>query len=156
MRKRSGRFARLTTVFLALLVALVLTGMGYGIWSDSLTLSTTLEMGTWGSELSPGVPDAGVSCIIFGDTLNITITGATVGWYHYTNFDIHNNGTIPIKIQSIPISSPAGVTTTVSGVYPNDVIDGGATSFGTVNMQVTADGDYTNIQVEIDTILWNQ
>ncbi len=149
----------MTTVFLALLVALVLTGMGYGIWSDSLTLSTTLEMGTWGSKLNPGteIPDAKVSCIIFGDTLNITITGDIVGWYYYQNFDIDNTGTVPIKIQSISISSPAGVNTTVSGISVNDVIDGGATSSpGTVNMEViTAPGIY-NVQVTIDTILWNE
>jgi len=146
----------LTTVFLALLVALVLTGMGYGIWSDTLTLSTTLEMGTWDAHLSPGVPDAGVSCNIIGDTLYITITGATVGSYSYTDFGVHNTGTVPVKIQSIPISSPPEVTTGVSGISVNNVIDGGATLYGTVNMEVTADGDYTNIQVEIDTILWTQ
>ena len=156
MRKRGDRFARLVTVFLALLVALVLTSMGYGIWSDTLILSTAIEMGMWDSELSPGIPDEGVSCIIYGNTLHLTITGATVGLYQYTDFDIHNTGTVPVKIQSIWISSPAEVTTTVSGVYEDDVIDGGATSYGTVNMQVTMDGDYPNIQVEIDTVLWTE
>ena len=156
MRKRRGRFARLTTVFLALLVALVLTGMGYGIWSDTLTLSTTLEMGTWDAHLSPGVPDAGVSCNIIGDTLYITITGATVGSYSYTNFDVHNNGTVPVKIQSISISSPAGVTTGVSGISVNNVIDGGETLFGTVNMGVTVAAESYGVQVTINTILWTQ
>ena len=147
--------AKLTTVFLALIVALMLTGVGYGIWSDTINISAIIETGAWGSELSPGTPDAGVSCIIDGNTLHITITDATVGSYSYTNFDIHNTGTVPIKIQSISISSPGEVNTTVSGISVNDVIDGGATSFGTVNMQVTVAGTY-NVQVTIDTILWNQ
>ena len=146
----------MTTVFLALLVALVLTGMGYGIWSDTLTLSTTLGMGTWGSELSPGVPDAGVSCIPDGNTLHITITGATVGLYQYTHFDVHNTGTVPVKIQSIGISSPAGVTTTVSGISVNNVIDGGATLHGTVNMAVTVAAESYDVEVTINTVLWTQ
>ncbi len=155
MRKRRDGLAKAGTVFLALLAALVLTGMGYGIWSDTLTLSSTLDMGDWGAELSPGIPDEGVSCIIVGDTLQITITDATVGWYYYTNFDIHNTGTVPVKIQSISISSPAGVTTTVSGISVDNVIDGGATLYGTVNMQVTAAGTY-DVDVTINTVLWNQ
>ena len=155
MPKRRDGLAKVGTVFVALLAALALTGMGYGIWSDTLSISGTIETGSYGSELSPGTPDAGVSCIIYGNTLHITITDATVGLYRYTNFDIHNTGTVPIKIQSISILSPAEVNTTVSGISVNDVIDGGATSFGTVNMQVTVAGTY-NVQVTIDTILWNQ
>ena len=155
MRKRRDGLAKAGTVFLALLAALALTGMGYGIWSDTLNISAAIETGSWGSELSPGTPDAGVSCIIDGNKLKITITAATVGPYRYTNFDIHNTGTVPIKIQNISIFFPFEVPTTVSGVYENDVIDGGATAFGTVNMQVTVAGTH-NVEVTIDTILWNQ
>jgi hypothetical protein len=142
----------------ALLMAVGFTGVGVSYWSETLDMSATVETGTYGSELSPGTPEpeANVSCIIDGNTLNITITDATVGWYYYRNFDIHNNGTVPIKIESISISAPSEVTATVSDVHVDDVIEGGGTSFGTVNMEVTEAGDYYDLQVTIDTILWNQ
>lgn len=139
-------------------MGLGLMGVGVSYWSDTVLISGTVETGTYGAQLSSGTPEplANVSCIIDGNILDITITDAGIGWYYYRNFDIHNIGTVPIKIQNITISSPAGVTTTVSGVSVNDVIEGGEMPLGTVNMQVTVVADSYNVQVTIDTVLWNQ
>jgi len=156
--KKGNSFAKVVTIFLALIIALALTGMGYGVWTDTLSIIGTVETGTYDVELSPGTPDPSenVSCTIDGNTLNITITDAAVGWYYYRNFDVHNTGTVPVKIESIAISSPAGVTTTVSGIAVDDVIEGGEMPLGTVNMQVTVAAESYNVQVTIDTVLWNQ
>lgn len=158
MRKRRGSLAKLGTIFLAVFAALALSGMGYGIWTDTLTLSGTLEMGTYEVEVIAGTPDSDVTCSIVVDTLDftldITIDTEGTGLYQYKSFGIHNIGTVPLRIQNIQISSP-GVTTTVSGISVNNVIDGGATLYGTVNMQVTVAGTY-NVQVTINTIPWNQ
>ena len=159
MRKgKESPAGKLVTVFLSLVVALMLSGMGYGLWSDTVGITANVKTATWGSELSPGVPSEGVSDVVGVDTLKLTITDASAdAYYYYTDFDVHNTGTAAIKIQSISISSPGEVATTVTGdVYVDRVLDGGGTVLGTVEMYVDTAGDSYDITVTIDTVLWNQ
>ncbi len=155
MVKRTG-FAKLGVIILSVVMGLGLMGMGVSYWSDTVSISGTMETGTYGAELIPGTPEpeAKVNYSIDGNTLDIKITGDAVGWYS-RDFDIHNTGTVPIKIQNITISSPAEVKTVVNGVSVNDVIEGGGTSWGRVKMKVEVVGNY-NVLVTIDTVLWNQ
>ncbi len=56
LTKRNS-FAKIGVVFVALLAALVLTSMGYGIWSDTLTVSGTVETGWFAAEFNQAVPN---------------------------------------------------------------------------------------------------
>ena len=109
MQKRRGGLAKAGTVFLALLVALVLTSMGYGIWSDTLTISGTLETGTQSTELTCSgnytVPAGGlISCSVTDNVLTVTVTNTQLDVNYYCDFNIQNTGDIPVKIQSIVVS----------------------------------------------------
>ncbi len=109
MRNRGSGLAKAGAIFLALLVALVLTSMGYGIWSDTLTISGTVETGTQSTELTCSdnytVPAGGsISCSVAGNVLTVTVTDAQLDVNYYCDFNIHNTGDIPVKIQSIVVS----------------------------------------------------
>jgi len=47
MKKRRNRFSRLGLLPIVLLLALCLTGVGYGMWSDTVYIEGTITTGTW-------------------------------------------------------------------------------------------------------------
>lgn len=47
MRRKRRTFPRLGLLMLALLVSLCLTGIGYGAWTDQVTIEGTISTGTW-------------------------------------------------------------------------------------------------------------
>ncbi len=157
MRKRSGRFARLTTVFLALLVALVLTGMGYGIWSDTISISGTIEVGTWGGSLSNPSPTSGTIVLSTSqNVLTVTITSAEANATYTGYFDVNNTGTVPIKIDSItPAGVPGGVTDSVSVATQ---IEPGIPEFGTITVTTGASppAGVFSFTETFDFVRWNQ
>lgn len=110
MVKKGSSFAKMVIVSVALLVGLGLTSMGYGIWSDTLTISGTLETGTQSTELTCSgnytVPAGGsISCSVTDNVLTVTVTNAQLDVNYYCDFNIQNTGDIPVKIQSIVVSS---------------------------------------------------
>ena len=135
MRKRN-RFARLGMLGIALLVALCLTGVGYGAWTDEISIYETANVGYVELVLGPGACSSPeITCSVVAlHTLVVTLTNPQAG--NYTcGFTITNIGTIPVKIQSIdtPAGTPdvevsvLGVTEGTqieqAGVYP-DYVEG--------------------------------
>lgn len=47
MRNKRNRFSRLGMLPIVLLLALCLTGVGYGMWSDEVYIEGTITTGTW-------------------------------------------------------------------------------------------------------------
>jgi len=47
MKRRRNRFSRLGLLPIVLLLALCLTGVGYGMWSDEIYIEGTITTGTW-------------------------------------------------------------------------------------------------------------
>ncbi|MBA7607284.1 hypothetical protein ES703_14443 [subsurface metagenome] len=167
----------MVVVFVALLVALSLMGVGVSYWSDTLTISGTVETGTWGIKIGNPFncytyPDHAkkteISCSVDNDgpevTLEVTVTKAHVAVDYYCDFHIENNGTTPVKIQSIDLSDlPVGVTGVereITGEVAEGVlIDPGQAKDGTVHVYLT-DGtsqkETFTFTVTFSAVLWNQ
>ena len=163
MRKRNrNRFARLGMLSIALLVSLCVMGIGYAAWTETVSIDGTVEMGYIEVVLSPGAcsPPEITCSVPAPHTLVVTLTNAPPGTYA-CGFTITNTGTIPVKIQSIAISSiPAGVEVSVSGVtegtqieqagvYP-DSFDGAVI----VTVQESCEGTFS-FSVAFSFVQWN-
>ena len=143
---------------IALLLSLCVMGVGYAAWTDTVRIDGTVEMGYMGVVLSEGVSSTNITASLAGHTIYIEINAGCAGEYEYRDFDIHNTGTIPLRIQDIQIvCSPGlqaevngvGVGTQVepSGVYPDTV-------YGTVAMNVAGAGTYS-CKVTFYFVQWN-
>lgn len=154
-----------------LMIALGAIGVTYGgYWSETLDIINTVETGTWGIEISKG--DCGtvtepppnsteISCSVVGNELGVTITNPRVNVGYYCDFSIENNGTIPVKIQSIAVSTvPGAVVVDITGEVAEGVlIDPEEVKYGTVNIDVTnASGvdDPLSFTVTFSAVPWNQ
>jgi len=158
MRGRRNRFSRLGLLSLALLLSLGITGIGYAAWTDEVTIDGTVEIGYIGVVLSEGVSSGNVTASIVGHTIEIEINAGGEGEYEYRDFDIHNTGTIPVKIQDIQIEPSGGLAVEVSGVEVGTQIEQSGvdpdTVYGTVAMTVPGAGTYT-CKVTFYFIQWN-
>ena len=141
MRKRRGRLARLVTIFLALVVALVLTGMGYGLWSDTISIIGNVEIGYIEVQLSDCTSSVNMTCKVDPPgswKLNVLVENAGVGPSYYCYFIITNTGSIPVKIS-----------------YDIDSDDNGAPDY--VSVYITDDelNDLEGVQIEQDGVTGN-
>jgi len=128
-----------------MVLALVSLGMGYGLWSKTLTIDGTVNTGEVNAELSIQEVDEGDfemfnqndisedmevegkdiaecdvalnSSGVSPDLINpgaqymsITITDAYPSFHCWVEFDVHNNGTIPIKLHAPVITNPNPAT----------------------------------------------
>ena len=176
MSKRKGSLARVVTVFLALIVALALSGMGYGLWSDFLFISGTVETGIidteldWiGSECKPPTTGTGIGGYAAEMTLYVNVTKAkrdvdSVVVHYYCSFNIDNNtgsGTLPVKIDGYKIyESYEGVEAEVTGVVLGEQIDPGETYYGSGMHIYLTDDTYLEenlyFTVDIYVVQWDQ
>ena len=141
-----------------LLLALCLTGVGYGMWSDEVYIEGTVEMGYIGVVLSKGTCSQNVTASIAIHTIDIGIDAGGEGEYEYSGFDIHNTGTIPVKIQDISIVCSNGLVAEVSGAGVGTQIEQSGvapdTVYGTVTMTVSGAGTYS-CEVTFYFVQWN-
>jgi len=155
------------TVCVALLVALGAMGGSYGLWSEILEISGTVETGTYGANITycgGCTPSAIISCdIVDSDTLGVTVADtAEVGTNYYCDFDVRNSGTIPLKIHSIvvdpvdPSPLPTGVSVWTTGVVVDTPIEPGGVKGGTVYVSLTGDVSQFTFTVTFNVIPWNQ
>lgn len=157
--KRAG-LARIGILAIALMIVFGAMGVVYCVWSDTVTINTTVEPGC--VETSLGCSDnPPVYCDAFGMTLDITVTATTenptpAGRYS-CDFDIENSGSLLVKIQSIEIPDLPGVHVSTTGVVEDTQIDPGPSVEGTVN--IILDEDITenlNFTVTFNVVLWNE
>ena len=149
---------------MALLVALGAMGGSYGLWSEILEISGTVETGTYGANITycgGGTPSAIISCSrVDSDTLGVTVEDtAEVGTNYYCDFDVRNSGTIPLKIQSIVVdpSPPAtGVDVWTTDVVVDTPIEPGVVKGGTVYVSLSEDVSQFTFTVTFNVIPWNQ
>ena len=159
MRKRKrNRFARLGTLSIALLLSLCVMGVGYAAWTDTVRIDGTVEMGYIGVVLSKGTCSQNVTASIAIHTIDIGIDAGGEGEYEYSGFDIHNTGTIPVKIQDISIVCSNGLVAEVSGAGVGTQIEQSGvapdTVYGTVTMTVSGAGTYS-CEVTFYFVQWN-
>lgn len=111
MKKAMGMFA-------ALVIALGMSGLAYASWSETLTISGTVNTGTvdvaWSeigtSDSEPPDKDvSGIDCEIDAvnpNLLHVTVTNAYPCIDYYNIVDIHCVGSIPVHIYDIIVNNP--------------------------------------------------
>lgn len=116
-------------ICLALVLALGTVGVGYAHWSKNLYIEGTVNTGEVNLEIisvasddigiDPGKDKDVASTAVQIDPLDdqrviITVDNGYPCYYNYVHFTVHNNGTIPVKLQSVTVTS-APPEITVSG-----------------------------------------
>jgi hypothetical protein len=167
---RSG-LVKVGAILLAVLVMLALAGVGYGIWTDQIEISGTIEAGTVSAEIDGYVCMADpISCNIItstlpNDTLQITLTGATADTEYRVWFILKNIGSIPVNINSIqviPSLPPPNISVRVEDLGGGSLVGVQLEQSGTDS---TADGyvyvtpdtdDTTTFQVKFEFVPWNK
>ena len=158
-RKRKG-FAKTGTLTMSLVLALGIIGVAYSSWSDMVTIPVSVETGYTRLQLCDGIgyPFGTVTGWIDGDTLRLTINAPGMGTYYYRFVDIHNTGTIPVKIQDIMIKSSPHTNATCDlgrGVEIEQNGVPGDTVSDNVTIQVLAAGVHT-CNGTYSFVNWNQ
>jgi len=152
------------TVCVAMMMALGAMGGSYGLWSEILEISGTVETGTYSANItwcgSCSHPTI-ISCSrVDNDTLEVTVADAAEDDPDYScDFDIKNIGTIPLKIQSIVVdpSPPAtGVDVWTTDVVVDTQIEPGVVKGGTVYVSLSEDVSEFTFTVTFNVIPWNQ
>jgi len=170
MRQKRKGFSRIGMVCVVLMMALGITGTAYGAWSDTVTIGATVNMGTFGAEVTcDECSPCGIGCIgeIGSNELELTVTCAEVGVTYSCGFEITNTGTIPVRIQSIDILDvPEGVVVSVDGlVEVGHQIEPGGASVGIVQVSLPAytppevnpsEGETFTFTVTFEFVPWNQ
>jgi hypothetical protein len=133
-------------MFTLLIIALSVAGFAYAHWSDMVTIDGTAEMGSltfgftrivaeWDYENyswpdNPEKHTAEGTCTLSEPEedphsletvyklLEFNITGAYPQYWAINKFTLDNAGSIPVKIQSVVITLPAGFTAVESAGYP--------------------------------------
>jgi hypothetical protein len=131
MKKQTGKIAILV---LALTVCLAGLGVGYALWSTTLTISGTVSTGRvnvdWSDHGeavtgdSKGVSDI-VCSILSGtdnDGLYVELSNAFPGVTYDCNLDIHGMGSIPVHLRNLVWTTPppAGVNWEIIGTAVDD------------------------------------
>ena len=108
--------------------------------------------------VTDGSSDCGVQTWTTVDhSVVVTLTGVPAGSSGQLCFNIHNIGTIPIRISNIVIDSPAGVTVllvppdpTGTQLHPGESLPVPVC----VSILVTSSGTYT-VTITVDAVQWN-
>ena len=126
------KIGKITTLFTALMIALLFTGVGYAMWQKTLTITTTVNTGkldweikgpmnnmddgedynancTWDFWLAG--KDVGSTSLTPEDTdgdgdcdvLHVTISNAYPWYAEEISFYVHNDGSIPLIIEKVVI-----------------------------------------------------
>jgi hypothetical protein len=118
-------FSKLGVITLALVLALGVLGVGYALWDKTLYIDGTVNTGEVNMEiLSVASDDVGIdpgkdkdvgSTTVIIDPLDnqraiVTVTNGYPCYHNYIHFTVHNNGTVPVKLNAINITAPPEIT----------------------------------------------
>jgi len=126
--------SRMVGAFAVVMIALMVAGLAYATWTETLYISGTVETGdldahmvagdSWDSE--PGLKDySDIYCYVEETdpyTLIVVVENAYPCIDYYQEFGIENTGTIPLNITSIsaPTGNFTGVGTVEVGTFVDD------------------------------------
>jgi hypothetical protein len=172
VRRRRNGFAKTGIVCLVLLVALAFTGISYAAWLDKVNVLGTVNTGTRSAELSvTGCQPADDMDYVLSDyyvaeppspdRIEVIILNPEANGDYYCDFLIVNDGTIPVKIETIEIDygNLPGGSTVDTDIEEGQQIDTGPGVAGTVHAQLpdTVDTsiDYT-FTITFIVVHWNK
>ncbi len=160
------RGQKVWAICVALLIALMLAGVSYGMWLDTITIDLTSETGTISTEMTSGnTSNATALCwsgsVATGDSpfLTLTFNGADAGDYS-AGFALRNTGTLPFKISSVSPSTtlpglPPGSSVAITGIGAGSQIEPGISKAGMVGIHLT-DSYSDGFSVGVTVVLWTQ
>jgi hypothetical protein len=169
-----GHKQRLGVLLLAVLLALGGLGIGYAHWTDSLYIAGTATIGendpgfTGDYEFSqhPEDPDIDDDCdctCTFTDsdgdydTVEATIINVDTFCVYRLWATIKNNGTVPMRIDSIQITYDSPVMIAEEEPLVNTVLDPGDEAKLKLSIAIgAAMADTYTFSVKITSCLWNQ
>ncbi len=165
---------KIGTLFLVLMVGMAAVGASYALWSKTITLSGSVATGKVDMEWStftdddngidPGYDKNVADCTVTTTPGLVTVT-ITNGYPSYTCTivgDIHNSGTIPIKLKDFVYTVPAGIKVTPSTGFIDPLgvqLDPSQTLVGDfkihVEQEAAQSSDYT-FSIEATGQQWNE
>ncbi len=162
---RNKHFGKLGLMSVVILAALMLTGVGYGMWLDTINLDVTNHTGDLSAQIMAittsssnvtwsGSPSSGETPYIA-----LTLAGALAGDY-WATFTLQNAGTLPFKVDTIaptdlPPGLPPGSLVTFTGIARGDQLEPGGARTVTVDIHLTETCSAT-FNVGFTVVVWNQ
>jgi hypothetical protein len=177
IQKMKNKMIGITAV---LLIALMLAGVSYALWSKTLYIDGTVKMGNVDAEIIAGTSwdtetaekdVSSISCSVDTGTghLIVTVTNAYPCIDYYQAFSIHCTGSIPVKVQSM---TPVTNTIPADGVveiipdeeYDPDIavglqLDKDDYAYGVVHVHLdnnAGQGATYTFSFEIFLVQWNE
>ncbi len=165
---------KLTVLSLILLVALVVLGLGYARWTETLNINGTVNTGRLDAELSEGdcwdsEPEgkdfSKITCQLDPNNskkLLVTVSNAYPSIKYYCEFDVHNTGTIPLDIDKVSVDRgdlPDEATLVVTGIQPGVQIHPCERKIGKIYLHLGNDAEEEmtyNFSITIDVGQWNE
>ena len=170
-----GHKQKLGVLLLALVLALGGLGIGYAHWTESLDIAGTVTTG----DFDPGFtgyyeffqhpededidPDCGCTCNFSDsdgdgdyDTMEATITSVNTFSVYRLYSTIRNDGTVPMRIDSVQITYSSPVMIAEEETLVNTVLDPGDEA--TLKLSIAIAGamaDTYTFSVKITSCLWN-
>jgi len=161
-------------LLMLMILALLTLGVGYTLWSKTLTIDGTVATGFVDSifvdpftDDPPGSDDPGYikdvgECLVeFGadpETLIVTVNDAYPSYYCTVFFGIYNNGSIPVKIINLAAMGPH-ITASWTGLDIGQQIDPGDTVPGDLHLHVeqsAPQGGTLKLYGKIQLAQWNE
>ena len=165
MRKRKrNSFAKIGTLAIVLVVALGIMGVGYGVWSHTVSTNGTMYSGEWGITLNNcDCDNPPLSCSPSGNVLHVDVDvdeADPLTAYNCT-FTIINPGSVPVDISPDLSSYPSGVEITVTDTGEESLegaqIDPGMPVDGKVQVYfTTVPGDDFDFEITFNFMVWTQ
>ena len=173
---------KMVAIFATLMVTLMVAGLTYAMWTETITISGTVNTGnvdvswTVGNGYDSETDEKDVSSIsgtvsADGNTLTVTIENAYPCIDYYLPIDLHCDGSVPVIISNIAYDltgMPTGTTVEITSdpAYPDDpVIAVGTqlekcdTAYGLLHVHLTNDAlenaQYT-FSVTVTVVQWNE
>jgi hypothetical protein len=171
---------RIGVICVVLMLCLATVGVSYAAWTKNLSISGTVDTGELDVEFlncsatdneQPFVPtgpsDVGQTTVECQDTdgdgdydtMTVLIEAGYMCYTAIVTFDVRNNGSVPVVVDSIDITEPAGQSVEVAlvGIAVGDQIDVGESIPSTLTAHVNTDlpGSY-EFGVLIEVVNWNE
>lgn len=159
-RKRKNLANKIILLAAVLLISMSAMGVGYAMWVDTIIVDGQIQMGEWYSDLEPGVCGTLNVSYVDPETVNINLLNPTKETYYSGCFYIVNDGSVPVKIDTITFNYNTGnfAVGPEVDVAVDDVIYGGESILCTVSL--TTDDTQTqqdiDFDVVIETVLFNE
>ncbi|MGQ9677596.1 MAG: SipW-dependent-type signal peptide-containing protein [Chloroflexota bacterium] len=158
---------------LVLIIALAGLSVGYAYWTETLSINGSVTTGNLsvafdGVSVTDGDGDAaygaGCTATVSGagtdaETLNINVTNAYPGYSCTVNFNVKNDGSIPVDLNGVVLAAPSDpdLQASATGAVADNLAVNGTVA-GSVTLTVNSamtDGELTNFTVS-GTILAEQ